>query len=889
MPKSPEPSATRAVGADDLKRLAFRSIGPAVMSGRVATIAFQPGRPKTFYVGYATGGLWKTENLGVTFRPIFDDQMTSSIGAVAVADAPATWSGWDADAKKGKTKKELTEEGRGKIVWVGTGEGNGRNSSSWGHGVYRSTDAGGSFEHCGLADTHDIPAIAVDARNPDVCYVAALGHLWGPNKERGVYKTEDGGKNWKAVLTIDDQTGACDVVIDPHNPDIVYAAMYGRLRSAYSFRSGRPEGGIYKSIDAGKTWKKLAGGLPPTTGRIGLDIFAKNPDILYAVVESDSGGGNDIRDDRSKSGGVFRTDDGGKTWVRQSVRTPRAFYFCRIKVDPVDENRVYLLGWVVEMSVDGGKTFQGGIGLKNHVDMHALAIDPEDPEHLLNGSDGGVYQSFDRGKSWQFLNTMAVGQFYNVSVDMSDPYRVIGGLQDNGTWMGPSATNRESGKEEDGTLNTGITNAEWQYVMWGDGFHACFDPDDPNVVYAEWQGGNLVRIHLDSGVRRYLAPQQKEGGQTYRFNWNSPFFVSAHDSSVLYLGGNFVFRLTEKGDKWTVISGDLTTNDGGKIARAGSSAENHCTVVALAESELAKGLLWAGSDDGLIHVTESDGKSWAAVTPPEVGGRYISKIEASHHDRNRAYVSVDGHRSHDYDPCILATDDLGKTWRNITADLPKGWSVKCVREDRVNPDVLYCGTENALYASFDRGQSWLKLTGKTLPTVPVDDIVQHPRELDLVVGTHGRSIYILDEGYVLSQLNADVAGEALHLFDIRPARAKFMLWYQGLWTDQLFRAANPPNGATIHYWLREYTGDEVEIKVENAHGVEMQKLTGSNAPGLNKVVWDLQPHEYHRIADRGEEPFLPFPVPAGEYKVTVTCGKLKATKSLTVLPSPYGR
>lgn len=876
--------AHRELRPDDFKRLPWRSIGPAIMGGRVADLCFAPSDPKTYYVAYATGGLWKTTNLGTTFKPVFDDQVTSSIGAVVVCDAPAEWPGWKAEDKKGKSKKELADAGKAKIVWVGTGEGNGRNSSSWGNGVYRSVDAGETWEHLGLEDTHDIPRLAVDPRNPDVCFVAALGHLWGPNKTRGVYKTTDGGKTWKPLLQIDENTGCCDIILDPNEPDTVYAAMYMRRRTPYSFRSGGAQGGIYRSKDGGATWKKLSKGLPKTTGRIGLDLCKKNSKILAAVVESEEGGSAGIRDDRSREGGVFRSEDGGDTWTRQSVRTPRAFYFSTIRVDPIDDQKVHLLGWVHEISEDGGKTFRGGIGVKIHVDYHAMIINPEDTKHFVVGTDGGVYQSFDGGETWTFINTMATGQFYNVTVDDSDPYRIMGGLQDNGTWLGKGSNNIESGTSTDGTMNTALTNAEWRIVMWGDGFHSAFDPTDPNTIYAEWQGGNLMRVDLAKSTKKFIAPVPREGAARFRFNWNTPFFVSAHDPTVLYMAGNNVFRLTERGDKWERISEELTRNEVEKIETQGSSAETHGSIVALAESPLAAGVLWAGSDDGLIHVTKDGGKTWKNVTPDAVGGRYISKIDASRHGQGRALVSVDGHRSDDMDPHVLLTEDYGQSWKDITSDLPRGWSAKCVREDPWNPDTLYCGTESALHFSMDRGKHWHKINGKALPTTPIDDMVFQMRERDLVLGTHGRSIWVLDDASMLSALTQEVLDKPLHVFEVLPAKPKRCLTYGGLWSDQVFRAANPPMGARINYWLSEYPNEEVSIKIENAAGKEVYKATGTNAPGLNRVVWDLQPKEELRVANQGEEPGQLFFTPPGEYKVTISCGKeLKASTTITVL------
>jgi photosystem II stability/assembly factor-like uncharacterized protein len=855
----------RLVTEADFKRLNWRSIGPAVMAGRVTCMAWAPNNPKSFFIGYATGGLWKTVNYGTTFTPIFDKEATAGLGSVAVCDAPADWKGWD----KETPKKDRKEKGKAKIIWIGTGEGNGRNSSSWGDGVYRSTDGGKTWTNVGLKDSHDLPSLAVDPRDPDTCYAGALGHLWGTNKERGVYKTTDGGQTWKAVLQIDDRTGCIQVQIDPKNPDIVYAAMYARLRTPYGFTSGGPKGGLYKSTDAGKTWKKLTKGLPEQTGRIGFDIFAADPNVLVACVQSNDGGTTSIRDDRSKAGGVFRSEDGGQTWERQSHRTPRAFYFSKIYIDPKNSQRIYNLGWWVEVSDDGGKTFRGGVGEKMHVDMHAFLINPADTDHLINGSDGGAYQSFDGGKTWAFFNTMAVGQFYNVSCDDSDPYRLIGGLQDNGTWVGPSSGTRVTDKDESGGDDkTGLTNADWHHVLWGDGFHADFDPTDPNSLYAEWQGGNLCRMDMSNGDKRRIAPDPAEGQPRIRFNWNTPFFVSKHDPTVLYMAGNHVYRLTDRGDKWSRISDDLTTNDPTKIETVGSNAETYCTIVSLAESDVAEGLLWAGSDDGLIHVTEDRGKTWKNVTPKAVGGLYVSRIEASHTERGTAYVTIDGHRSDNMDPLVLMTKDLGKTWTDITGNLPKGWSTKVIREDLANPDVLYVGTEQGIFVSLDRGSSWLNLRGKNFPTVPVEDIKQHPRTRDLILATHGRSLWILDDASFFAELTG-AASKSLHLFPIQPAKPRWLTTYGGLWTDSLFRASNRPQGAVINYWLSEYTGEDVKITIENEKGLEVASLTGTNAPGWNRVVWDLQPKETQRKADGGEEPWLAFFVPSGEYKAKI--------------------
>lgn len=865
------------------------------MGGRVADIAVAPGSPKTFFVAYGTGGLFKTTNNGTTFAAVFEKEATASIGSVVVCDAPPDWPGWkDEKPDPAATQPaDPKERGKARIVWVGTGEGNGRNSSSWGCGVYRSTDGGGTFTNVGLVDSHDIPALAVDPRNPDVCFVAALGRLWGPNKERGVYKTSDGGKTWKALLQIDENTGAVDVKIDPKNPDTVYAALYMRRRQAFSFRSGGPNGGIYRSDDSGENWKKLTDGLPMQTGRIGLDVYAKDPRIVYAVVESDEGGwGADLFDPKLKVGGVFRSDNRGESWTRVSPLDFRPFYFSKIRIDPTDDQRIYKLGFGLSVSDDGGRTFRHGGARMPHGDLHALVIDPNDRDRLWLGTDGGIYLSYDRGKTWDFLNHLATGEFYNIGVDLSDPYRVGGGLQDNCTWVGPSGTLKQSSglsTADDPAGQSGITNADWDFIYGGDGFHVAFCPLDRNIVYCELQGGEIVRAHLDTGKRIRIAPRPKEGQPRFRFNWNTPFIVSTHEPTTLYVGGNYVFKLTQRGDRWEKISDDLSTRDLSKVETIGTEAETHGTVVSLAESPLRAGTLWAGTDDGLVHLTRDDGASWTHVTPPQVGGFYVSRIEASHHEADTAYVAIDGHRSNDFVPRLVMTTDGGRNWTSIAGDLPAGLSgdvVKVVREDRLNKNVLYVGSERACFVSIDRGTHWVRLNNDTLPTVAVDDLIQHPREMDLIAGTHGRSIYILDDASPISRLTPEIVRSEFHLFDVLPAKPRYFLDYGGLWSERIFRAKNPPMGARISYWVRDGSHDGVKIAITDAKGLSIRDLTGPARPGLNRVVWDLQVNEFDRAASPSESVSVYQFVPAGEYTIAATLDKTTLTKKVRVLPAP---
>lgn len=888
------PQPTRQLLPTDLETLSWRSIGPANMGGRVASIAIAPSDPKTFYIGYATGGVWKTTNNGTTYSPVFDKYETSSIGAVAVCDAPENWPGWAEEEKEqkegdapadaaGDEGKSKAERGKGKIVWVGTGEGNNRNSSSWGHGVYRSTDGGGEFTCVGLEDSHNIPALAVDPNNPDVCYVAALGHLWGFNDTRGVYKTTDGGKNWQRVLFIDNETGACDVVMDPRSPNTLYAAMYRRIRTTWSYEGVSDKGGIYKSTDAGATWTKLTDGLPAQTGRIGLDIYHDDPSIVMAVVESDSEGWiGDEFSNRQRTGGVFRSNNGGTNWTRTSSLNPRSFYFSRIKIDPHDSNRVYLLGWELYVSDDGGQNFRAGSARVPHVDFHAMVIDTRDTDRLFIGNDGGFYISEDRGKTWNFQNTMAVGQFYNIALDDSDPYRVGGGLQDNGTWIGPSETITEEAPDTFMGRGGGITNAEWQFVYGGDGFYVAFDAEDKNIIYAEAQGGWIGRVHLDTGAIYTLKPAEREGQAKYRFNWNAPFFTSHHDSKTLYLGGNVVFKLTDRGNTWTQISDDLSTGDLAKMIAAGSLAEQYGTIVSLAESPVEQGVLWAGTDDGKVHMTRDDGGTWKDVTPAQVNGMYVSRIEASAHDVDTAYVTVDGHRSDNFSAIVLMTEDGGATWTDVKGDLPDGTPVDVIREDPRNPNVLYIGTETSAYVTIDGGVRWVKLNGKSLPTVAVEDLKIHAREMDLVAGTHGRSVYILDDVSAISQLTNDIVQKPLHVFTPMPGKPRYKLPYGGLWSDDMFIASNPPAGAMIHYWLRDYSPEPVKIVIKKGEHTVVE-LTGSNRPGLNRVTWDLLPDAKQRL----DNPHgLPEFVPAGTYDVSVSQEKLNGKTQVEVLDAP---
>jgi photosystem II stability/assembly factor-like uncharacterized protein len=884
--QTPSPSATSTPSSSPVllsealfKNLKARSIGPAVMGGRVSDIAIDPRNPFVFYVGLGHGGVFKTNDNGVTFQPIFDKQPMLSIGAVAVAPSDS------------------------EVVWVGTGEANDRNSSDWGDGVYRSSDGGETWQNVGIKASRTIARVVVDSKKAEVAYVAAMGDLWKDGGERGLFKTTDAGKSWKLILHAlaphDAQTGCGDIALDPTNSQIVYAVLYARQRTPWSFSSGpivtggEDVGGIFKSTDGGATWKKLGGGLPGQTGRIGLSVSASNPKVVMAVVQSYEAGFGALDDLRSKSGGVFRSEDGGETWTQMSTMNPRPFYFSQIRIDPANEQRVYLLGFALFVSDDAGKNFREDLTEKTHPDDHAFAIQPgtvppprpPKPEEknkapkpqvcqrVLLGTDGGVYQSFAGGKNWDHLNKIPAGEFYRISLDDTKPYfRIAGGLQDNENWVGPSAVQSKEG----------IRNCDWIALAGGDGFYVLFDPTDRDTFYAESQQGEVHRINLQNGEIRRLRPQPAEGQPHYRFNWNSPMIMSRHKPGVIYLGGNCVFRLTDRMEKYSVISPDLTRKDPARTTAAGSGAENYGTVFSLAESPKRAGLLWAGTDDGRLWVTENDGAKWTELTdnlPEPARGQWVSRVEPSQLDANVAYVATTGYRMGDDRPSILRTADLGKTWQSVTGDLPAGDPVEVVREDPVNPKLLYAGTHFGLFASFDQGERWVRIGD--IPTVRVDDIQIHPRTSDLVIATHGRSIAIIDDSIPFREFTPEIAAKPVHFFSVRSVTARYL---QPGFVDSngkgIYRGENPAEGALFTVWLREFTGDEIKIAVTTATGQPVANLKAPGTPGFTRLNWDLRPTKDVRVEYGGEKPER-F-VAAGDYIAELTFGTTKMKQNFHV-------
>ena len=716
-----------------LSALKPRDIGPALMGGRVSDFAVYDADSSLFYAALASGGLLKTVNAGASWENVFANQNSVSIGDVAINPTDPN------------------------TVWVGTGEANSRQSSSWGDGIYKSTDGGNTWTHLGLEESHYIGRIVINPVDTDIVYAAALGHLWGANAERGVYMTTDGGLTWKNVLSIDADTGAVDLAMDPFNPKILYAAMYQRRRTSWGFNGGGAGSGIYKTADGGRTWKKLTNGLPPgDNGRIGLDIYRANPNVVVAIVEN-------------KDGGVFRSEDKGGTWTKMNSLNPRPMYLSQIRIDPNDDSRIYVGGVQLHVSDDGGKTFRDDAAPNVHLDHHAFWIDPRNSNHLIDGNDGGIWVSYDRSKTWEHLNNYPIGQFYTVAVDMQQPYSVYGGMQDNASWGGPSSVRRR----------LGIMNQDWFQIQPCDGMYVAVDQKDAGSVYSDCQNGYIIRYDLKTGERKTIRPEA-EPGERLRWNWTSPIVVSPHDSA-LYIGANRLFRSTDHGHTWSAVSPDLTTKTNRETLPVMNVADKNITlskhdgmtsfgnITTVSESAKRAGLIYVGTDDGKVQVTRDGGQNWTDLTARIAGVPkmlYVSRVFASSFEDGRVYASLDGHRSDDFNPYVYVSTDFGQTWKSIRANLPAKGPVYVIKEDTKNPDLLFVGTEFGLFASLDRGVDWN--AWKSLPTVAVYDLVVHPRDYDLVVATHGRSIQVFDDISPLQQMKGQVPSDS-HLFDIRAA------------------------------------------------------------------------------------------------------------------------
>jgi photosystem II stability/assembly factor-like uncharacterized protein len=873
------------MNADTFDGLKWRLIGPAVASGRVMSIAVNSKTTDEYYVGVASGGVWKTENDGTTWTPVFDKEGSYSIGWVALDPNDAS------------------------VVWVGTGEANAQRSVSYGDGIYRSDDGGKNWTNLGLKKSEHIGRVVIDPRDSKVVYVAAEGPLWGPGGDRGLYKTTDGGKTWKAALTISENTGVVDVQLDPSNPDIVYAAAYQRRRHVYTLVDGGPESAIYKSTDAGATWTKLKEGLPKVDlGRIGLAVSPADPNVVYATIEAAEG-----------KGGIFRSNDKGATWEKRDDFDAGAMYYARVFADPKNVDRIFVMNVEMRESLDGGKTLHTINEANHHGDNHAMWIDPDDSKHWLEGSDGGMWETWDDAKSWQFKANLPTVQFYDVAVDYDTPfYHVCGGTQDNFSWCGPAHTRNVNG----------IMNSDWYVTTGGDGFHSQVDPADPNTVYSESQYGVLVRYDRPTGQELLLQPIEGKGEPPLRWNWDSPVIISPHSHTRLYFAANKLFRSDDRGDTWKAISGDLTRQIDrnklpvmGKIWGPDAVAKNASTsfygnIVALSESPQKEGLIYVGTDDGLIQVTSDGGANWTKYEKfpgvPEM--TYVSRLAASSHDVNTVYAAFENHKNEDFKPYLLKSTDAGKTWTSIAGDLPENGPVLAFAEDPVNPNLLFAGTEFGAFFSINGGQHWVQLKGG-LPTIAVRDMVIQTRENDLVIATFGRGFYVLDNIAPLRQITADSTQQAASLYPVKDAlmyveRHPLGEPKKGFQGDAFYTADNPSYGAVFTAYLKdkiktkkekrqdaekeaakksetlpypsndELRAEDQEAKPElyfivyDESGAPIRRVDGSTGAGFQRVAWDLR-YPASRVRRHRDEADDDFPdaadlgplVLAGNYSV----------------------
>ncbi len=783
-------------------------IGGAMMSGRISDIAVNPKNQSEWYVGVASGGLWKTSNSGLTFAPIFDSYASYSIGCVTI----------DPDNTN--------------VVWVGTGENNSQRSVAWGDGVYVSRDAGKSFTNVGLKSAGSIGMIRVDPRDSNVVYVAAFGPLWSDGGDRGLFKTIDAGKTWNKILDLGEQTGVNEVHMDPRDPDTLYATAYQRRRHVWTLINGGPNGGIHKSIDAGKTWQKVKSGLPTgDIGRIGMAISPPNPDVVYAIIEAQG--------DKS---GVYRSLDRGESWEKRSgYLSSSPQYYQELVADPKNVDRFYALDTFLHTTDDAGKTMKRVEHKNVHVDWHALVINPDNTNHLLGGNDGGLYETWDRS-NWRFFPNLPIKQFYRVAVDNSEPfYFIYGGTQDNNTIGGPSRT----------TDIVGITNEDWFVTVGGDGFEPAIDPKDPNIVYSQWQDGGLVRFDRKSGEQIDIRPVERRDDKPFVFNWDAALIISPHSNTRLYYAGNFLFRSDDRGDSWTRVSDDLTRGIDrnqlkvlGVIQKPDAVAKHRSTSiwgsgVSLSESPMKEGLIYVGTDDGLINITEDAGKTWRRIdTLPGidnaamVDGRQltlISDVEASRHNERRVFATVDNHKFGDYKPYVLRSDDTGTTWTSIAGDLPPIGTAYSIVEDHVNADLLFVGTEFGAYFTVNAGTNWFKLSG--VPTIECRDLEIQRRENDLAIATFGRGFYILDDYTPLRTASSEIFGKQAHIFPIRTALAYIPRSRLGGndgrgWSGADFYATpNPPFGAMITYHLKEKVMTRKEQRQEAEKKSDWQHAT----------------------------------------------------------------
>lgn len=850
--------------ASTLADARWRHIGPAAFGGRIADVAVDPTNPSIIYVGAASGGVFKSINRGNTWEPVFDHSGGSqSIGAIAIAASDP------------------------QIVWVGTGEPNNRQSSSWGNGVFRSIDGGRTWAAMGLAATHHIGRVVIDPRNPDVVFVAALGHLWGSNEERGVYRTRDGGRTWQKVLAINSTTGVVDITLDPDGRTLI-AGAYQRQRRAFGFVGGGPASGLYRSVDGGDNWSKVVDGLPTgDIGRIGLSQSRSQPEVLYAVIE------------HRTAGGIYRSDDRGRSWKRTNPLNPRPMYYSKLRVDPTNADRIWVLDAYLWRSVDGGRTFSSdSTGDRIHVDNHAMWINPADPSHMLLGNDGGLYVTHDRAKSWRFMDNLPIAQYYDISVDDADPYRIYGGTQDNGTWSVPSRTYNDGG----------IFNSDVDNLAFGDGFFTQPDPDDPRFVYANSQNGRAYAVNVETGEQRLIRPVPPDTSETYSFGWSTPMLVSPHDPKTYYYAGHRLFRTRDRGFSWQAVSPSFSrrrdwkatpimgmARDTATLSRD-DGVSDYGTVTTISESPKKAGLLVVGTDEGMVHMSSDGGATWTDITARFrlPSPRWVSRVLASQHDESTIYVAFDGHQDDDYAPYLYSSVDAGRTWRKLSLGIPHGYVINTLAEHPANPRVLLAGTEQGLLVSYDGGVVWKRAAGK-LPPVSIDDIVVHPRTLDIVLGTHGRSLIVLDDTRLLA--NGDPESGATRV--ISPGTATMAYARRSLPAAGAARFAgeNPSAGAVITYVVGRETAlrpagssvDSAAIVIQGPLGAVVRELKGSSAPGMHRVAWDLR----HAL------PYMPVAADAvwfgppkgawvlpGSYTVTLKIAGIIQSASLVVRSDP---
>lgn len=853
--------------ADPLTRVAnsfpMRSLGPAAYSGRVTAIAVPGPYRKTIYVGTAGGGVWKTSNAGITWRPISDSLGTQSIGDLAVAPSDTN------------------------VVWVGTGEKNSLRSQTWGNGVHKSTDGGKTWKKMGLADSKAIGRVVIHPTNPDIVYVAALGHLWGANNERGIYKTLDGGKSWSRVLFVNDTTGFVDLEMDPSNPEVLYAAAWHRLRWGGSHMEGVGSGGgIYKTTDGGRTWTKLTdpklqNGLPTAKiGRIGLAISPKDPRIVYAVIPVDRGV---VNAQEGRFGGVFRSADAGATWTQvNDFQSVPHYYYDDIWIDPSNSDHVWVTASPLLESKDGGKTFANDSLHNVHVDNHALYIDPADPEHLILGNDGGLYTSWDGGKAWEHAQ-LPIGQFYTVIADSSQsPYQVCGGLQDNGVWCGPSAT-RDS---------AGVTDADWYAVNGGDGMWVQIPWSDPFTVYSESQFGSISRLDLRTWKRDQIKPLDLDAGEgsgyAFTWGWTTPILLSQHDSTMLYVGANRLIRMRNRGNDWEVLGPDMTRADRTKPEKEVGSTSYHA-IFSIAESVRDGKILWTGSDDGLVWLTRDGGTTWANLTPnfpKDAPTRcFVSTIAASYHTDGIAYLTYDCHHRDDYHPYVYRTADFGKTWTKLVNGLPDDGGSLTIFEDPKNPRLLWVGTATGAYVSWDAGARWRRF-GRNLPPVAVEKFSMSFAARDLVVGTHGRGAWVVNVA-ALEDMSDSLVAEKAHLFPVPVAtQYRYSDTYPSF-GSRPYVAPNPPRGAVITYYLKDAQPGTVRLVITTAAGDTVKTLNAPGYAGVQRITWDLM-----RDRPRPREKGGPTStaelkrVEPGEYVVNFTVAGVRAKGPIVVRDWP---